>query len=173
MDDPASHLFWGLNEAGAIIVTGIVGVVLALITIISQRSIAARQATIEYIQRAEADNDLLLAKNMFNEIARSEQGTGVWVNQPLTPEFRAITSVLNQYEMVAIAIQRGTFDDVTYRRWYRTSVLRAWKAACPFVLARRAKVDNDALWHEFEEMATWYRGGRVMPHRRFIWRRFF
>lgn len=81
--------------------------------------------------------------------------------------------VLNEYELVAIGIQRGTFDDQTYRRWQKSVVIKNWALAAPYVLAVRMRTGNDAIFHEFEQMARWYKGGPHLPKRRFFWRKFF
>ena len=166
------NTFIGLNEAQVLAWSAILATAVATIAIFSQRSIAARQTTIEFIQKSEADRDLIKARELFLKLARDPSGLGQWASQPLSKEFKAIRTVLNEYEVVAIGIQRGIFDDTTYRRWYRSGVVKSWNHASPFVLARRITTGNDTLWHEFEEMARWYRGGPPMPRRHFIWRKF-
>ncbi len=164
--------FLGLNEVQAVIVAAALAAVMALWAIFSQRAISARNATIEFIRDGESDRDLIKAHATFSRLTRDPQGLAPWASLPTSKEFTCIRVVLNHYELAAIAIQRGTFDDTTYRRWFRSGVISAWNAAAPFVLARRNDTKNQALWHEFEELARWYRGGPPMPRRRFFWRKF-
>lgn len=164
--------FLGMNEVQAVIAAAAVATVIAIWAIFSQRAIAARNATIEFIRYGESDRDVIKAHATFARLARDPAGLAPWAAQQTSKEFTCIKIVLNHYELVAIAIERGTFDDRTFRRWYLRGVVSAWNAAAPFVLARRNSTGNQALWHEFEEMARWYRGGAPMPRRRFFWRKF-
>jgi hypothetical protein len=169
LSDPT---YLGMNEVQAVFASAGVAALIAVWAIFSQRAIAARNATIDFIRFGESDRDMIKANSAFSKLSREPAGLGPWASQPTSKEFTSIRTVLNHYELVAIAIHRGTFDDTTYRRWYRSGVIRAWNAAAPFVFARRNDTGNQALWHEFEEMARWYRGGQSMPQRRFFWRKF-
>ena len=170
LETPAS--FFGINEVEAVLITAAVAAIIAIWAIFSQRALVARQTTIEFIRNSEADRDMINARAVFNEASRHKNGVGKWATKPLSDEFKSIRMVLNEYELVAIAIQRGIFDDATYRRWHRSGVIQTWDHAAPFILTRRKNANNSALWHEFEEMARWYRGGPKMPRRRFLWRKF-
>lgn len=172
MPDADPVIFWGLNEVSAVVATAIIAAVIAVWGILSQRSIAARQATLDYIRETEADNDVINARTIFTRLSKKPEGLGPIAADMTTDEAKQIQLVLNHFEMVAIAIQRGIFDDEIYRRWYKSGVIRAWKAAAPFIFARRSSTGNDALYHEFEEMARYYIGRRPMPRRGFFWGRF-
>lgn len=168
----AEVTFLGLNEVSAVIATAAVAAVVAMWGILSQRAISSRQATLDFIRDGERDHDIVAARKAFNRLARDPAGLGPVAAQPDTDDFKHVIVWLNQFEMVAIGIQRGIFDDEIYRRWYKSGVIRAWKAAAPFIFARRASTNNDALFHEFEEMARYYIGKRPMPRRGFFWGRF-
>ena len=162
-----------MNEVEAILLSTLFATLAAGIAIGSQRDITARQATISFIRTSEADRDMIEARNVFSRHSRDEAGLGPWALRPLSDEFAKIKMVLNEYEMVAIGIQRGAFDDGTYKLWYKSGVLAAWNSAAPFILARRNATGNQALWYEFEEMARYYRGAPPIPRRRFRWRKYF
>lgn len=169
----ADLTFLGLNEVSAVVLTAAVAAVVAIWGILSQRSIAARKATLDFIRDSERDHDMITAWADFNKLSRDPGGLGPHAANPTSPEFKHIKMVLNEFEMVAIGIQRGIFEDKIYRRWHQSGVIRAWKAAAPFIFARRASTGVDALYHEFEEMARFYIGRRPMPRRGFFWGRFF
>lgn len=166
-------LFLGLNEVSAVVATAGVAAVIAIWGILSQRSITARAATLEFIRQSESDHDLIKARAEFARLALEDDGLGKWASKPTSDEFKHIRMTLNEYEMVAIGIQRGIYEDAIYRRWHRSGVLSAWKAAAPFVFARRANTGSDSLYHEFEELARYYKGKNPMPRRGFFWARFF
>jgi hypothetical protein len=167
--------FLGMNEVQAVVVTGGFASMIAVWAIISQRAIAARKATLDFIRESESDNDLIQARTLFLALATAPDGLGKWAAQEHvnSNEARAIRTVLNEHELVAIAIQRGILDDTTYRRFCRSIMLQRWKHALPFVHARRARSGNKALFHEFEELAKWYDDSEGMPRRRFFWSKFF
>lgn len=173
MSNADAASFLGLTEVSAVLLTALVAAIIAIWGILSQRSITARQATLEFIRDSERDNDLITARKCFNRLTKDAAGLGPIAADTSTEDFKNVQLVLNQFEMVAIGIQRGIFDDEIYRRWYKSGVIKAWKAAAPFIFARRASTGNDALYHEFEEMAHFYIGKRPMPSRGFFWGRFF
>lgn len=170
---PADAHFWVFNEVSAVLLSALIATVIAIWGIISQRGITARQATLEFMRATESDRDMIAARATFNRLAKANGGLGPWAIQPLTKEFKHIRMVLNEYEMVAIALQRGILDDTIYRRWYRSGIIQTWNYAAPFILTRRNETGNQTLWHEFEELARWYRGTAPMPKRGFFWGRFF
>lgn len=165
--------FLGLNEVSAVVLTAGLAALIAIWGILSQRTITARASTLEFIRNSESDHDMIKARAEFAKLSRDPDGLGKWATQQNSDEFKHIRMTLNEYEMVAIGIQRGIFEDTIYRRWHQSGVIRAWKAAAPFVFARRNSTGNDALWHEFEEMARYYKGKAPMPKRGFFWGRFF
>ena len=168
-------MWLGLNETRAITLTASAAAVIAVWGVLSQRAIAARQATVEYIRETERDARFLDSQRLFRNLTNDSAGLAPWalVDKAQTPEALAIKTVLNDYEMVAIGIERGTLDDTTYRRWMRSTVVHDWRQASPYVMAVRNRLSNDALYHEFEEMARRYRDGKGMPHRRIFWAKFF
>lgn len=162
--------FLGLNEVHAIFISTGVAATIAIWGIISQRDITARQVTLEFIRASEADKDNIAARQKFNEVALDGDGMGKWARDEnaKSDEAKAIRIVLNEQELIAIAIQRGILDDITYRRYFKTGVIKTWRYAAPYILARRVRTNNDALYHEFEELARYYQGQPKMPRRKFF-----
>src|ERR1700748_567838 len=70
--------FWTMlcinNETSAIALTGIVGAIVAIWGIMSQRAIERQKATLEHISHQEADKDLIEARKEFIKLAKSEDG---------------------------------------------------------------------------------------------------
>lgn len=166
--------YLGLNEVQAVVYAAILAGMIAIWAIFSQRAITARQTTLEFIRSSEADRDNIKARQKFNELALDPDGMGKWARDEhaQSKEARAIRIVLNEHELVAIAIQRGILDDKTYRRFFKSGVIKTWQHAAPYVLLRRTRTGNHAIYHEVEELARWYQGAPNMPRRRFFWRKF-
>src|SRR5690606_24978593 len=80
-----------------------------------------------------------------------------------------IKTVLNEFELVAIGIQRGVIDYELYRRWYRSGVTKYWMFSKPFVERLRERTANKALYHEFEELARWMANEKPKTPKRWAW----
>jgi len=171
----AGATFLGINEVQAILLTATVAASIAVWGILSQRAITARQVTLNFIRESEADNDIISARQLFNDLAMDGDGLGKWARDEhaKSKEAQAIRLILNEQELIAIAIQRGILDDTTYRRFFKSGVIKTWKYAAPYVLARRTRTGNVSLYHEFEELARYYRGQPPLPQRRFFWGKYF
>lgn len=146
-----ANIWLGINETQAVIGAAATAAAFALWGIFSQRDITARQTTIQYIRDGERDHDMEGSIRLFHELARKPEGLAKWAAEEhsQSDETRAIRMVLNEYELVAIGIERGILDDITYRRWHRSAVIRNWRLAAPYVFAVRSRTGNDALFHEF------------------------
>lgn len=172
---PDPNMWFGINETQAVLLAALAAAVFAMWGILSQRDISARQATIQFLRHSERDQAMIDARKKFQELAKSPEGLTAYAAEENAQkdEAIAIRAVLNEYELIAIGIERGVFDDKTHRRWHRSAVVKNWRQAAPFVMALRNRTNNDAIFHEFEEMAKWYRDGKGMPHRRFFWKKYF
>lgn len=165
----------GLNEVQAVLIAAALAGIIAIWGIFSQRAISARQTTIQYLRDAERDHDMIQARSTFQRLTKEPAGLAVYGSEKKaqSEEARSIKMVLNDYELLAIGIERGILDDKTYRRWFRSAAVKDWRNAAPYVMAIRHRTSNDALFHEFEEMARRYRDGKGMPRRTIIWSKFF
>jgi hypothetical protein len=144
-----------MNEVGAVLLSGFVAVAVALWGIWSQRHIARTRATIEFINGNERDRDVMEARRCFIRLAKANGGLAMWAEEDKErdEETQSIRVVLNEYELIAIGLQRGIFDEGLYRLWFRSGAIRYWSYAKPFVDRVRARTGNQALWKEFEALA--------------------
>lgn len=163
-----------MTEVEAVFITGTAAALVAVWALLSQRSIACRRATVDYLSKLESDKDIIEARRKFIELAKKPGGLAPWADsaKEKSPETTCIRTYLNSFELIAIGIQRGVFDATLYKRWFKSGVLQAWSHAAPFVLALRARTSNDAIYYEFEEMARYMRGQK-MPKRNWWLGKFF
>ena len=163
-----------MDIVGAVLVSGGVGAGVAIWGLLSQRAITRRKTTFDHIAASDRDGDVIGARNKFIELAKKQGGLAPWADESKeqTDEVQSIKLVLNEFELVAIGIQRGIVDAELYKRWFRSGVIRHWQHAEPFVSVLRARTGNPALFHEFQEMARWFQDDK-MPHRRWWIGRFF
>lgn len=138
--------------------------------IFTQRAVARRRATLDLISSLERDGDVIAARSKFIELAKSEGGLANWAGQSNenSPEAQSIRTVLNEFERFAIGIQRGIIDFELCKRWNRSSVIRYWQHAAPYVHILRTRLNNPAIYHEYEELVRWMKGEAMPKRNRFI-----
>jgi Domain of unknown function (DUF4760) len=154
------------TNVGAFLLVGSLGAIVSVWGVTTQRAIARRRATLDHIAHSERDGDVIAARKKFIAAAKNPGGLALWADEDKeqTEEAQAIKSVLNEFELIAIGIQRGIIDYELYRRWNKSSVVRYWSNSAPFIFSLRSRLKNDAIYHEFEEMARWMKG-EAMPRR--------
>lgn len=161
-----------MENMGTIFV-GAVAIVVAIWGVFTQRAIAARRATIDFIARSEADHDLMAARKRFIILAKSG-GLSPYaaIDKEGTPETEDIRIVLNEFELVAIGIQRGILDYTIYNRWMKSEAIRYWNHSLPFIGELRRRLNNNNIYKEFEVLQGWLRADSA-PTRSFWWSRVF
>jgi hypothetical protein len=171
------HLFpWPYSaEVGGTVVVGSIASVIAVWAIFSQRAITRRQVTLEYIATLETDGDLIRGRAKFRELVNTPGAMAGLANDPIqeqTPEFQAVTTRLNEFELISIGIQRGIIDIELYMLWYKTGTVRAWHDAQPFIAELRNRTGKRSLFYEFEHMVGWIEKNE-RPPRSYWWGQFF
>lgn len=158
------------TNVGANLFLGCLAGVIAIWGVTSQRNIARRRATLDLISVLERDKDSIEARRIFIETAKHIDGLSPWASQEREKsiETQAIRTVLNEFELFAIGIQRGIIDYELYRRWNKSTVISYWNHAAPFILRLRERLNNPAIYHEYEELVRWMRGEAMPKRNRFI-----
>jgi len=146
--------FLGMNEVHAVFITALVAAVIACWGILSQRDLAARQATLDMITASEADRELIGARMIFIRLAKESGGLAVWAEPEKegTEEAQAIRLVLNQFELAAIGISRNILDYQLYARWCGSSAKKVWEHADPYVRLLRQRQGKNTYFGEFESL---------------------
>ena len=67
-----------------------------------------------------------------------------------TEEAQCVRLQLNQYELIALGVSLGIVDKETYRRYFRTTIIRDWTECHPFIVAERR--ENLPYWTELERL---------------------
>ena len=163
-----------VSETEAIFLTAVLAGVLAIWGIITQRIVARRSATLDYLSRMDSDNDLISARSLYNKAAKKEGGLAKLASQEKRdePELQAVRLVLNELERLAIGIQFGILDREFVCRHGRGTIKRDWSQTAPFIYKLRAEYDNPALYHEFEDLARSL-ADKPLPSRSTFWRLWF
>lgn len=160
---------WRHKEVSVGLFSAIVAAIIAIWGIFSQRSISRRVFTLSCLSDKEIDKDLIAAKSAFirsvHEDPSLEKLAGE--DQDGTPEAGSARTVLNNFELISIGIQKGVIDYDTYKLWFRTGTIDYWNKAEPLVTKLRRRESNEMLYHEFESLVKWLRGSKK-PKRGYI-----
>jgi len=175
---------FNLNETSAILLAATLAAFLGFLTILSQRNIARRKATLDHLSDLEADKDIIAARNLFVELTKKPEITlslidylvrnnvskNVGLKNPLPGEknivpvnlqAQALRTILNINEMMAIGIQLGIIDYKFFRRYQKGQFISDWELVAPFVYALRRITKRDALYHEFEQVVGWMKDDKM------------
>jgi Domain of unknown function (DUF4760) len=160
-----------LSEVEAILITATLAALLATWGVITQRLVTRRLTTVQRLTELEADLDMINARKLFNTLsaAGGKLSTYTQASDLSDDESDAVRLVLNDFELTSLGIQFGILDFRIVRLFQRSTVLRDWTRAAPFVYKLRAEIGNPYIYYEFESLAHWFQENR-RPTRR-IWPR--
>lgn len=66
---------------------------------------------------------------------------------------KAILTLANHYELMAIAVHKGAFDEETYKSMEYTTVIRNWNILKDFIEESRTQHGNQTWFQDFEKLA--------------------
>lgn len=66
---------------------------------------------------------------------------------------RDILTLANHYELMAIAVHKGAFDEETYKSMEYTTVIRNWNILKDFIEESRTQHGNQTWFQDFEKLA--------------------
>lgn len=137
----------------ATLAVGCVAAMFAYWGIQSQRGIARRRATLDFIMKTETDGDMIRARLKFIELTKNINGLGPWaaLDKENTDETQKIKLILNEFELIAIGIKQGIIDKNLYCNWFKSGAIKHWDHAEPFVNILRSRTGNNALYAEFQQ----------------------
>lgn len=60
-------------------------------------------------------------------------------NSPFTPEREVLRMQINEYELIALGIRRGIFDEKIYKLWFQNQFIRDYESLADFIATVRQK----------------------------------
>ena len=156
------------GEVGAILISAVLATLVAIWAIITTRVVQRRAATMDHITRIATDRDMIAAREAFIVLTEETGGLAKYgTSKPMeaTEQLKAIRTVLNDYEQLAIGIQFGVLDLKLIKRYMKSGIIRDWAHAAPFIYKVRGELGTPALYHEFEDLARRLQDMK-MPSRR-------
>jgi hypothetical protein len=118
------------------------------------RSVARRRATLDLIMAEQANEFLVKSRKAFIEL-RDAGHLVKWADPAHAASVEAFTirTVLNRYELVAIGIGESTLNGRVYKEYARSTVVKDWTAAKPFITQMRQTTKTPTYYCEFENLA--------------------
>jgi len=150
-------------ETTAVWVTGIIAATIAIWGVISQRALTRRRATMDLIFGILNDHDYIKARKRFISLSKQTGGLLQYAqidppkidDEPDEDGKSSIDLILNNYELLAIGIQRGILDFRIIKLYMRAIVLAHWKVAASYVTELREVRENQRYYVEFETLKNW------------------
>lgn len=143
----------------AVVVSAITAFLVARLTIRANQDIARKRATLDLIERSMSTEHYLAIHAAFRESLGRKAGLEEIIAPSLpamSDQRRKVIAFLNHYELIAIGIGQGVLDEDLYRTYMRSTVVRHWYNARPFVRhLRRDTPDSNApqAFEQFEALA--------------------
>lgn len=150
--------------AGAI--TAIVSALVALIVFHYTRAANRRRATLDMVMKTLLDDASQQRYSQFKIIIRKHKDPNdcfkIETLSKVTNENQADRDVvlhqMNVYELTALGIRRGVFDEAFYKRWFHNQFLTDYESAVDFINAARER--KASLYCECTSLyQKWYNNG--------------
>ncbi len=158
----ASNSFWWV----APLILGLSALTAAVISIVSikaNKKIARQRATLDLIERSESTEYYQATYQAFTQVRKDAAGFDQLINATnpqVTEQRQKVISYLNHYELLAIGIYQGVLDKGLYKRFMRSTVVRDWHEAEPFINHLRrptpdsgSEVSASKAYSNFERLA--------------------
>ena len=143
----------------SIVVSAITAFLVSNRTIRANQDIARKRATLDLIERSVSTDHYLTIYSAFRESLTNAAGFEQIIDPKLpamAEHRRKVIAFLNHYELIAIGIEQGILDEELYRLYMRSTVVRHWYGAKPFVAHLRSDTpDSNApqAFKKFEALA--------------------
>jgi hypothetical protein len=142
-------------QAGGVLFSALAAGVWAFFQIRANRRIARERATLDLLIKREWDKDYLDHKAHFNRLRDAEGSLEKWIcaEHRNSDEANSIRYIMNDYELIALAISRAVIDETIYKAWFRGSMMRDFQAAEIAIARARNLANNSKIYIEWEKMA--------------------
>lgn len=160
------------HPPAAVFLSTVIASIVAIVSIRSQRATARLRETFSTIDRGNWDEDLIRSRQDFARIKRalsqSKQSIAKYAEDNDSDDKDAITlqTIMNDYENIALGVRLNIIDEMYLCRWMKGALLRDWNTLSPLVTTYRHKLNNPAVYIEFEGLAAaWSRGRSYRSNR--------
>ena len=150
--------------AGAL--TAIISALVALIVFHYTRSANRRRATLDMVMKTLLDEGSQQRYSQFKAIIRKHKNPDdcfkieslVHPSEDNQTDRDLVLNQMNVYELTALGIRRGVFDEAFYKRWFHNQFMTDYESAVDFINGARERKSTlycecTALYHK------WFKNG--------------
>lgn len=134
------------------------GMLFASFTIDAQTKNAKVKAAFDMIFKKQWDKDYLGMRKLFIEMVSNEEDLKQYI-YPGTPgdeahqlKAEALRSIINDYELTAIAIKNHVIEGDVIKQWQRGGIISDMAAVAPVIAEVRRVNSNNRVWIEIEDL---------------------
>lgn len=139
------------------------GVVVAIVSIATARSIARKKQSADLLFASRGDERLQEGYKHIREYALSaDKNIRSLADNLGSPESRAVQYVMNHFETVSIGIQAKIFDEKMIKQCWCSILIDTYTRTHPLIAVLREKHGKTVL-QEFEYLAERWKKSRVKP----------
>jgi hypothetical protein len=140
--------------------------VIAVVVLFSNSRQAKLRATVDLVLHENENAKLQTALEQTRDY-RQGRKSAVDLASPARvadPENIHVRTLLNHYEFIASGIKEGAFDEESFKRMQRSSVIQIWKSFSPYVVAKREEGNGTPnMWTELEWLAKRWEASIINP----------
>ncbi|WP_162651547.1 DUF4760 domain-containing protein [Lentilitoribacter sp. Alg239-R112] len=118
----------------------------------NEAQIAKKRAMLDILVKLNSDADWMANREKFISLKGQKAGLAQWANKN-GASTQVVRRQLNQYELIASGIKNEILSQELYHSFYRTTVVRDFVAAYPFIIAERSTLGGASFYKEFEDLA--------------------
>jgi Domain of unknown function (DUF4760) len=132
---------WKDAAPAAAVLTALASAIVALLVLLYTRAANRRRATLDMVMKTLLDETAQRKQDAFKDLIKKHQDQA----DPFTladllpdaakgtPNRRTMLYQFNVYELMALGIKRGIFDEAFYKRWYHNQFMTDYENAALFV----------------------------------------
>lgn len=125
------------------------GIIVAFIAYARQVSTDRKRATFDFLETRRLDTDHIKYIGEFTSLDEKQIKEFSSQENKISEQHRAMGWVCNYYEAMALQIHQGLFDEETLFRTCRSSAVKAWRKAAPFIDVIQSGSNGDPRKPEF------------------------
>lgn len=133
----------------------VVGVIVAIVSVLTARSIARKKQSADMLFASRGDESLQAAYRCLSQYHNGEKNIRVLANDPArgSDEAKNIRYLLNHFESLAVGIQAGIYDEAMLKRAWCGIVTDSYTRAAPLIAAVREVEKRQTIFQETEWLA--------------------
>lgn len=144
----------------------LVSVIVAYLAYRSTRKATRRRATLDMVMKTLMDNDVQEEYRKFRDLIRKDQDSTdpfdmtaiATANAVGNDDRNTVLQQLNIYELMALGIRRGLFDEALYKRWYHNQFMMDYEGVSELIDALQS--NKSSIYCEASALyKSWARNG--------------